>query len=63
MMALFLYHWFPITAEELSVTELPWQNVVLPELLMAGAAGIALKVTSMGFEKADVQLPEIMLTV
>ena len=42
-----LYHWLPVAADEVSNTEPPWQNVVVPSGLAVGLVGGGIIVTSL----------------
>ena len=53
---------FPSKNEEVSVTELPEQNVVGPLAVMVGVPGIGFAVTLITLEFAEVQGPSTTFT-
>ncbi len=48
-----LYHWLPLTEDELKVTLPPLQKVVVLPAVIVGADGIGFTVTTIAFEAAD----------
>lgn len=62
MMLLFLYHLFPVAADEESRTDAPSQKLVGPAAVSCGVAGGELTVTEMGFD-CEVQPPRLDVTV
>ena len=59
----FRFHWLPVAEDELSTTELPWQNVVGPPAVIVGVAGVGLTVTVVIAEVALQLLPLVTVTV
>lgn len=58
----FIYHWLPVPAEEVSMTEPPWQKVVDPPEVIEGVAGVGFIVTAIELEVAS-QLPLVTSVV
>ncbi len=48
-----LYHWLPLTEDELKVTLPPLQKVVVLPAVIVGADGIGLTVTTIVFDELD----------
>ena len=59
----FLYHWLPEAAEEVSVTEPPWQKVVAPVVDIVGTAGGVFTVTKVASEMEEQLLASVTVTV
>ncbi len=48
-----LYHWLPLTEDELKVTLPPLQKVVVLPAVIVGADGTGFTVTTIAFDEAD----------
>ena len=58
-----LYHWLPLAELEVSVTEPPWQKVVVPAVTV-GAGGNGFTVTSTSLDTGlEHTLPSVTTTV